>query len=157
QADLRMARGSTVSHAYAQGDRVNEPQLRELVPAVIAVLVRRGADFASAEDAVQEALIRALETWPEDPPLDPKGWLIAVAWRKFIDTARAEQSRRQRELDAALEPPSHAGPETDDSLWLYFLCAHPVLPRDAAIALTLRAVGGLTTTQIAEAYLVPEA
>jgi RNA polymerase sigma factor (sigma-70 family) len=136
---------------------VNESQLRELVPAVIAVLVRRGADFASAEDAVQEALIRALETWPEDPPRDPKGWLIAVAWRKYIDAVRAEMSRRRRELAAEVATPPGPEPETDDSLWLYFLCAHPILPQDAAVALTLRAVGGLTTRQIAEAYLVPEA
>ncbi len=69
---------------------MNESLLRELVPAVIGVLVRRGADFASAEDAVQEALIRALETWPDDPPRDPKAWLVAVAWRRFLDAARAE-------------------------------------------------------------------
>jgi predicted RNA polymerase sigma factor len=76
---------------------VNESLLRELVPAVIGVLLRRGADFASAEDAVQEALIRALETWPDDPPRDPKAWLVAVAWRRFLDAARAEASRRGRE------------------------------------------------------------
>ena len=128
-----------------------------LVPAVIAVLVRRGVDFPSAEDAVQEALISALETWPQDPPRDPKGWLIAVAWRKFLDAARADVSRQRRELEAAIEPPSDLGPAKDDSLWLYFLCAHPILSQDAAVALTLRAVGGLTTRQIAEAYLIPEA
>ena len=98
QADPRVARGAAVPHRAAHGDRVNEPLLRELVPAVIGVLVRRGADFASAEDAVQEALIRALETWPDDPPRDPKAWLVAVAWRKFLDAARAEASRRGREL-----------------------------------------------------------
>jgi RNA polymerase sigma factor (sigma-70 family) len=137
---------------------VNESLLRELVPAVIGVLVRRGADFASAEDAVQEALIRALETWPDDPPRDPKAWLIAVAWRRFLDTARAEASRRGRELATearAVEPPDPAS-ATDDTLRLYFLCAHPTLPPASAVALTLRAVGGLTTRQIATAYLVPE-
>ncbi len=135
---------------------MSEPLLpRESVPAVIGILVRRGADFASAEDAVQEAVIRALETWPADPPRDPKGWLVAVAWRKFLDAARADTSRRGRELAAQ----SCAGPvpAVDDTLRLYFLCAHPSLTPSSAVALTLRAVGGLTTRQIAQAYLVPEA
>lgn len=136
---------------------MNESLLRELVPAVIGVLVRRGADFASAEDAVQEALIRALETWPQEPPRDPKGWLVAAAWRKFLDAARAETSRRGRELAVEFEPPRAEVSGTDESLWLYFLCAHPSLPPGSAVALTLRAVGGLTTRQIANAYLVPEA
>jgi RNA polymerase sigma factor (sigma-70 family) len=136
---------------------VNESLLRDLVPAVIGVLVRRGADFASAEDAVQEALIRALETWPDDPPRDPKAWLVAVAWRKFIDVTRAETSRRARELAMEVEPPVGEVPATDDTLRLYFLCAHPTLPEPSAVALTLRAVGGLTTRQIATAYLIPEA
>src|SRR5207237_5549628 len=121
------------------------------------VLGQRGADFASAEDAVQEALIRALETWPDDPPRDPKAWLVAVAWRKFLDAARAETSRRGRELAVELEPPADPAPAADDTLRLYFLCAHPTLTPGAAVALTLRAVGGLTTRQIATAYLVPEA
>ncbi|MFE7802709.1 RNA polymerase sigma factor [Nocardia sp. NPDC057440] len=136
---------------------MNEPLLRELVPAVIGVLVRRGADFAAAEDAVQEALIRALETWPDDPPRDAKAWLVAAAWRKFLDAARAETSRRGRELAVEVEPPTGPVPATDDTLWLYFLCAHPSLSPGSAVALTLRAVGGLTTRQIATAYLVPEA
>jgi predicted RNA polymerase sigma factor len=136
---------------------VNEPLLRELVPAVIGALVRRGADFASAEDAVQEALIRALGSWQDDPPRDPKAWLVAAAWRKFLDGARAEASRRGRELAVQVEPPAGPAPATDDTLHLYFLCAHPVLPQASAVALTLRAVGGLTTRQIAAAYLVPEA
>ena len=135
---------------------MNESLLRELVPAVLGILVRRGADFASAEDAVQEALIRALETWPDDPPRDPKGWLVAAAWRKFLDVARSETSRRARELVVEIEPPADQVPATDDTLRLYFLCAHPALPRTSAVALTLRAVGGLTTRQIATAYLVPE-
>jgi RNA polymerase sigma factor (sigma-70 family) len=138
---------------------VNESLLRDLVPAVIGVLVRRGADFASAEDAVQEALIRALETWPEDPPRDPKAWLVAAAWRRFLDAVRAESSRRGRELAVetrTVEPPADPVPADDDTLRLYFLCAHPTLSPDAAVALTLRAVGGLTTRQIAEAHLVPE-
>jgi len=136
---------------------VTEPLLRELVPAVIGVLLRRGADFVSAEDAVQEALVRALEAWPDDPPHDPKAWLVTVAWRKFLDAARSEASRRERELAAEVEPPAGAVPALDDTLRLYFLCTHPTLPRNSAVALTLRAVGGLTTRQIATAYLVPEA
>jgi predicted RNA polymerase sigma factor len=136
---------------------VNESLLRETVPGVIGVLVRRGADFAAAEDAVQEALIRALETWPDDPPRDAKAWLVAVAWRKFLDAARAETSRRGRELAGEVKPPAGPVPATDDTLWLYFLCAHPSLSPGSAVALTLRAVGGLTTRQIATAYLVPEA
>jgi RNA polymerase sigma factor (sigma-70 family) len=136
---------------------VNESLLRELVPAVIGVLVRRGADFAAAEDAVQEALIRALATWPRDPPRDPKGWLVAAAWRRFLDAVRAEAARRGRELAVEAEPADGPVPATDDTLALYFLCANPALPPAAAVALTLRAVGGLTTRQIAEAHLVPEA
>jgi predicted RNA polymerase sigma factor len=136
---------------------VNEELLRELVPAVIGVLVRRGADFASAEDAVQEALIRALETWPGDPPRDPKGWLVTAAWHKVVDAARSEASRRGREAAVQAEPAAGPAPSTDDTLRLYFLCAHPVLPPPSAAALTLRAVGGLTTRQIATAYLGPEA
>jgi predicted RNA polymerase sigma factor len=144
---------------------VNEVLLRELIPAVTGVLVRRGADFAAAEDAVQDALIRALATWPQDPPADPKGWLITVAWRKFLDTTRTEGSRQARETRVAGEaPPGLAGDaapgqagDAADTLRLYFLCAHPSLTPASAVALTLRAVGGLTTRQIAEAYLVPEA
>ena len=136
---------------------MDESLPRELAPAVIGVLVRRGAGFAPAEDAVQEALIRALETWPDDPPRDPKAWLVTVAWRRFVDSARAEASRRARELAADAEPPAGPVPAVDDTLRLFFLCAHPSLGRDAAAALTLRALGGLTTRQIAAAYLVPEA
>ena len=136
---------------------MNESLLRELVPAVIGVLVRRGADFASAEDAVQDALVRALETWPDDQPRDPKAWLVTVAWRKYLDAVRSEASRRGRELAVEAEPPAGPASAKDDSLRLYFLCAHPTLPPNSAVALTLRAVGGLTTRQIAMAYLVPEA
>ena len=136
---------------------MNDALLRELIPAVTGVLVRRGADFATAEDAVQEALIRALATWPTDPPADPKGWLITVAWRRFLDTTRAETARLAREIRVEAEPPRGSAEDRDDTLWLYFLCAHPSLTPASAVALTLRAVGGLTTRQIAEAYLVPEA
>ena len=83
---------------------MNEGLLRELIPAVTGVLVRRGADFATAEDAVQEAMIAALARWPQDPPADPKGWLITVAWRKFLDAARTESSRHAREARAGAEP-----------------------------------------------------
>jgi len=139
------------------GHAVNAALLRELVPAVIGILVRRGADFASAEDAVQEALIRALRSWPANPPRDPKAWLVTAAWHRFLDATRAESSRRGRELAAEAEPPAGPVPAADDTLRLYFLCAHPTLPPASAVALTLRAVGGLTTRQIAAAYLVPEA
>ena len=141
----------------SEPDALTEARIRDLVPAVIGVLVRRGADFASAEDAVQEALIRALQAWPDDPPRDPKGWLVAAAWHKFVDAARSETSRQRRELAVDAEPPAGQAPNSDDTLRLYFLCAHPSLPSAAAVALTLRAVGGLTTRQIAQACLVPEA
>ncbi|NMM91685.1 RNA polymerase subunit sigma-24 [Rhodococcus sp. SRB_17] len=131
--------------------------LRELTPAVIGVLVRRGVDFATAEDAVQEALIQAALTWPDRPPSDPKGWLVMVAWRKFLDAHRSEASRRNRERLLDLEPPPGPTETADDTLQLFFLCAHPSLTPASAVALTLRAVGGLTTRQIAQAYLVPEA
>ena len=136
---------------------MNETLLRELVPAVIGVLVRRGADFAAAEDAVQDALVEAVRTWRDDPPRDPKGWLVTVAWRKFLDAARADTSRWRREEHVEAEPVPGPGAAADDTLQLYFLCAHPSLTPASAVALTLRAVGGLTTRQIAEAYLVPEA
>jgi len=135
---------------------VNDSLLRELVPAVIGVLVRRGADFATAEDAVQDALVEAVRRWPDDPPLDPKGWLVTVAWRKFLDALRADTSRRRREELVEAEPMPGQGTAVDDTLALYFLCAHPALTSASAVALTLRAVGGLTTRQIAQAYLVPE-
>jgi predicted RNA polymerase sigma factor len=130
---------------------------RTLTPAVIGILVRRGADFAAAEDAVQDALVEAVRAWPGDPPRDPMGWLVAVAWRKFLDAARADASRRHREVRVEGAPMSEPGETVDDTLWLYFLCAHPSLTPASAVALTLRAVGGLTTRQIAQAYLVPEA
>jgi RNA polymerase sigma factor (sigma-70 family) len=135
---------------------VDDVRLRELVPKVLSVLVRRGAEFATAEDAVQEALIRALRSWEVDPPSDPEGWLITVAWRAFIDMVRSDAARRDREAWFADDPPTPVVPSADDTLGLYFLCAHPDLTPSSAVALTLRAVGGLTTRQIAEAYLVPE-
>lgn len=136
---------------------MNETLLRTLIPAVTGVLVRRGADFATAEDAVQEALLRALASWPTDPPADPKGWLTTVAWRKFLDLTRSDTARQARELRVDAEPPAGPAEDVDDTLQLYFRCAHPSLTPASAVALTLRAVGGLTTRQIAQAYLVPEA
>lgn len=135
----------------------DENLLRTLVPAVIGILVRRGAEFAAAEDAVQDALLEALRVWPQNPPRDPKGWLIAVAWRRFLDAVRADDSRRRREILVDAEPRPEPAGAVDDTLALYFLCAHPSLTPGSAVALTLRAVGGLTTKQIAQAYLVPEA
>jgi RNA polymerase sigma factor (sigma-70 family) len=139
---------------------MNEVLLRSLTPSVLGILVRRGADFAAAEDAVQDALVEAVRVWPADPPRDPKGWLVTVSWRRFLDATRAEAARRRREdlvsADSG-EPAPGSAPAVDDTLLLYFLCAHPSLTPSSAVALTLRAVGGLTTRQIARAYLVPEA
>jgi predicted RNA polymerase sigma factor len=135
---------------------VDDVALRELVPKVLSVLVRRGADFATAEDAVQEALVRALSAWENDAPSDPEGWLITVSWRVFIDMVRSDSARRDREVRFGSDPPTGIVPSADDTLRLYFLCAHPDLTPSSAVALTLRAVGGLTTRQIAQAYFVPE-
>jgi RNA polymerase sigma factor (sigma-70 family) len=136
---------------------VAEGLLRSLIPTVIRSLGRRGADFAAAEDAVQEALAEAVRVWPDDPPRDPQAWLVTVAWRKFLDAVRADTSRRRREVLVDEEPAPGPTEVVDDTLHLYVLCAHPSLTPASAVALTLRAVGGLTTRQIAQAYLVPEA
>lgn len=133
-----------------------EELLRHLGPQALGVLVRRGADFASAEDAVQEALIEALRRWPEDRPADPRAWLVTVAWRKYVDAHRSQTARHRREQAQLDEPPPGPTEQTDDTLHLLFLCCHPSLTPGSAVALTLRAVGGLSTRQIAEAYLVPE-
>jgi len=130
--------------------------LREVVPSVLGVLVRRGADFATAEDAVQEALIEAVVRWRSEPPSDAKAWLVTVAWRKFLDLTRSDVARRGREERLLAQPEAGPTESADDTLALYFLCAHPSLTHTSAVALTLRAVGGLTTRQIAAAYLVPE-
>jgi len=130
---------------------------RDLTPQVLGVLVRRGADFAAAEDAVQEALVEAVRRWPDHPPDDPRAWLITVAWRKFLDATRSDTARRNREERDRYEPTPGPTEEQDDTLLLLFLCCHPALTPASAVALTLRAVGGLTTAQIAEAHLVPEA
>lgn len=140
---------------------MDQDELRALVPRVIAILCRRGADFAAAEDAVQEALVEAVRTWTSQEPQDRKGWLITVAWRKFLDAARSDAARHRREerldTDRQVDAEAPVVPDVDDTLHLYFLCAHPRLSAASAAALTLRAVGGLTTRHIAEAYLVPEA
>ncbi len=136
---------------------MDEHRIRALTPSVIGVLVRRGADFPAAEDAVQDALVEAVRSWPTAPPRDAKGWLVTVAWRKFLDAARAEASRRRREELVEEQPAPGPVGSVDDTLQLFFLCAHPSLTPASAVALTLRAVGGLTTRQIAQAYLVPEA
>lgn len=143
--------------ATAEGTPEDEALLRDLAPQVLGILVRRGAEFAAAEDAVQEALLKAWRTWPASRPNDARGWLITVAWRAFLDAARSDQARRSREDRLDLEPSPGPAEQADDTLDLFFRCAHPSLPPAAAVALTLRAVGGLTTRQIASAYLVPEA
>ncbi len=137
---------------------VPDAELRALVPQVIGVLVRRGTDFASAEDAVQEALIEAVAHWPDRRPSDPRAWLVTVARRKLVDARRSETARRRREeaVDHGPPPPG-PGPARDDTLRLYALCCHPSLTPASAVALTLRAVGGLTTAEVADAYGVPEA
>jgi RNA polymerase sigma factor (sigma-70 family) len=139
---------------------LDEATLRPLVRAVIGVLVRRGADFAAAEDAVQEALVEAWRTFGADgsqAPRDLRAWLVTVAWRRFLDAVRSDTARQRRELVVDTEPGTGPAESADDTLRVFFLCAHPALTPASAVALTLRAVGGLTTRQIAEAYLVPEA
>jgi RNA polymerase sigma factor (sigma-70 family) len=142
--------------------------LRELAPQVLGALVRRYGQFGDCEDAVQEALLAAALQWPEEGlPGNPRGWLITVASRRLTDELRGDSARRQREARAAaLLPPEalHAlGPDEDqssdedDTLTLLFLCCHPALSPASQVALTLRAVGGLTTAQIARSFLVPEA
>ena len=130
--------------------------LRELAPIVLGAVVRRYGDFAAAEDAVQEALLAAALAWPEQGmPENPRAWLVQVAARKMIDHVRSEVARRRRE--EALPVVEHVeGTEQDDTLLLLFMCCHPALTPASAIALTLRAVGGLTTAEIANAFLVPE-
>ncbi len=143
----------------------SEHLLRELAPQVLGAIIRRFRDFASAEDAVQEALIAALVQWPQEGiPENPRGWLIQVASRRMTDQLRSEVARRRRETAVALESETVAAPvdlesqfDPNDTLILLFMCCHPALTSSSAIALTLRAVGGLTTAEIAHAFLVPEA
>jgi RNA polymerase sigma factor (sigma-70 family) len=138
-----------------------EHLLRELTPQVLGSIVRRFRDFAAAEDAVQEASLAAAIEWPRaGRPDNPRAWLIQVANRRMLDHVRRESARRRRESEVALPAESIAvdpAPEDDDTLILLFMCCHPALTPASAIALTLRAVGGLTTAEIARAFLVPEA
>ncbi len=145
-------------------DAATEDLLRELAPQVLGVLVRRYGQFEECEDAVQEAVIAAAATWPASGvPDSPRGWLITAASRRFIDQVRSDRARRAREL-AAADATDLCGPDvgeprradTDDTLILLFLCCHPALTPASQTALTLRAVGGLTTAEIARAFLVPE-
>jgi RNA polymerase sigma factor (sigma-70 family) len=131
--------------------------LRDLAPRLLGVLVRRGHDFATAEDACQDALLEAHTRWTDELPDDPLAWLVTVASRKVIDAQRSQAARRRREETVALEPGPGCTEHADDTLLLLFLCCHPSLSPASAVALTLRAVGGLTTREIAEAFLVPEA
>jgi RNA polymerase sigma factor (sigma-70 family) len=136
-----------------------EDTLRELAPQVLASLMRRYAQFDACEDAVQEALLAAALQWPEEGlPANPHGWLVTVASRRLVDWFRSDAARRQREEhELMLAPPPPEAPDHDDTLTLLFLCCHPELSPPSQIALTLRAVGGLTTAEIAKAFLVPEA
>ena len=147
-------------------DSTSEHLLRELAPQVLGSIVRRFRDFSAAEDAVQEAMIAAFTQWPQEGiPENPRGWLIQVASRRITDQLRSEISRREREAEVArdadtiapadIEPDMDMDP--DDTLILLFMCCHPALTSSSAIALTLRAIGGLTTAEIARAFLVPEA
>ncbi|MFE7773678.1 RNA polymerase sigma factor [Streptomyces sp. NPDC057445] len=149
-------------------DRTAEDLLRELAPQVVGVLTRRFGDFDTAEDAVQEALLAAARQWPQEGlPRNPRGWLIQVASRRMTEQVRSEQARRRREDLAAVREgtdrrtaPAADSDEAggqDDTLTLLFMCCHPALTPSAAIALTLRSVGGLTTTEIARAFMVPDA
>ena len=142
-----------------------EPLLRTLAPHVLGAMVRRFRDFAASEDAVQEALIAAAMQWPRDGlPDNPHGWLVRVAQRRMVDHLRSEASRRNRDAAVAEDTCLTVAPATDsepaidpdDTLVLLFMCCHPALTSASAIALTLRAVGGLTTAEIAKAFLVPE-
>jgi RNA polymerase sigma factor (sigma-70 family) len=143
-----------------------EGLLRDLAPQALGALARRYGHFDLAEDAVQEALLAAAVQWPADGiPARPRGWLITVAARRLTDLLRAEQARQRREEAAARQDPARHGlpvdadasPDEDDTLVLLFLCCHPALSAASQVALTLRAVGGLTTAEIARAFLVPEA
>jgi RNA polymerase sigma factor (sigma-70 family) len=142
-----------------------EHLLRELAPQVLGAVARRFQDFSSAEEAVQEAMIAAFTQWPQEGvPENPRGWLIQVACRRMSDQLRSELARRERETAVAAETERlaslfeiEADMDPDDTLILLFMCCHPALTPPSAIALTLRAVGGLTTAEIANAFLVPEA
>ncbi|MEU6972977.1 DUF6596 domain-containing protein [Kitasatospora aureofaciens] len=136
-----------------------EDLLRDLTPQVLGTLVRRHGRFEGCEDAVQEAVLAASVQWPEEGvPDNPRGWLVTVAARRLVDQIRSDHARRERETaTTAAEVVPEEVPDTDDTLLLLFLCCHPSLTAASQTALTLRAVGGLTTAEIARAFLVPEA
>jgi RNA polymerase sigma factor (sigma-70 family) len=135
-----------------------EDLLRDTAPQVLGTLIRRFGEFDACEDAVQDALLAAAVHWPrEGVPQNPRGWLLQTAENRLRDHARSEHARRRREERVAREPPAPQASGRDDTLTLLFLCCHPALTPASAIALTLRAVGGLRTAEIARAYLVPEA
>lgn len=180
QADANERQGNAVTQSDDMTDHHHEPDgtagqldrrtealLRELTPGVLATLIRRHGQFDAAEDAVQEALLAAARQWPSDgTPANPHGWLVTVAARRLTDHIRAESARRRRETAVTEMAPADDGvapaadeqrPAADDALTLLFLCCHPELSPATQAALTLRAVGGLTTAQIAAAFLVPEA
>jgi RNA polymerase sigma factor (sigma-70 family) len=145
-------------------DAGTEDLLRDLAPQVLGAVMRRFRDFSAAEDAVQEALVAAAQQWPrEGMPDNPRGWLIQVASRRMTDHLRSEMARRRRETLVAAEadrvaaPPDNGESAQDDTLILLFMCCHAALTSSSAVALTLRAVGGLTTAEIANAFMVPEA
>ncbi len=140
-------------------DAAVEDLLRRLAPQVLGALVRRHGRFDACEDAVQEALLAASAQWGEQGlPESPRGWLVTVASRRLVDELRSEEARRRREETAAAQVPADEQPlDEDDTLTLLFLCCHPALSGASQIALTLRAVGGLSTAEIAAAFLVPEA
>ncbi|GAB7042194.1 MULTISPECIES: RNA polymerase sigma factor [Catenuloplanes] len=132
--------------------------LRELAPQVLGAVVRRYGHFDTAEDAVQEALLAAVADWPRrGRPDDPRAWLITVAARRLTDLLRADSARHRREWTVALRREAPQVPDSDDSLVLLFLCCHPALSVPAQLSLTLKAVGGLSTAEVARALLVPEA
>jgi len=145
------------------GERDVERIVREVAAPALAALARRFGDFAACEDAVQEALIAAAAQWPrEGVPESPRAWIVHVARRRLIDHVRSESARRQRESDAAAEimtggDERETQEEMDDTLALYFMCCHPSLTGASAVALALRALGGLTTEEIGRAFLVPAA
>jgi len=153
------------SHDINAADLPIEQLLRELTPQVLGTVVRRFRDFAASEDAVQEAALAASMQWPsEGLPENPRAWLTKVAFRRMTDQVRSESARRRRETELVQEAshnfesaPFGFAPEEDDTLTLLFMCCHPALTPASAIALTLRAVGGLTTSEIAHAFMVPEA
>ncbi|HYN67334.1 MAG TPA: DUF6596 domain-containing protein [Ornithinibacter sp.] len=132
--------------------------MRDLATQVVGILTRRSGDFAAAEDAVQEALVAAHTTWPRDGiPDNPRAWLVTAAARRLVDEQRSAAARRPREIGwAAGEPTGAPVVHDDDSLAVLLLCCHPVLSSASAVALTPRAVGGLTTAEVARAHLVPE-